>query len=92
MVLAEAMAAKLAIVASSSGAIPEVAASSARYFSPGDWVMLAEILGDVLSLPTGQSGPEADRATAAAAARYSTQAAAARIAAAYTEVLAGRGA
>jgi glycosyltransferase involved in cell wall biosynthesis len=90
MVLAEAMAAKLAIVASSSGAIPEVAASSARYFSPGDWVMLAEILGDVLSLPTGQSGPEADDATAAAAARYSTQAAAARIAAAYTEVLAGR--
>jgi glycosyltransferase involved in cell wall biosynthesis len=90
MVLAEAIAARLPILASSSGAIPEVAASSARYFSPGDWLMLAELLHHVLAPATGQGDREAQDSTVAA--RYSTQAAAARIAAAYTEVLAGRAA
>jgi glycosyltransferase involved in cell wall biosynthesis len=81
MVLAEAMAAGVPIVASSSGAIPEVAGSQARYFSPGDWVGLAEALRHALSTrarPSGRGGE-----------LYSTEAAAARIAAAYDEVLAG---
>jgi glycosyltransferase involved in cell wall biosynthesis len=81
MVLAEAMAAGTPIVASSSGAIPEVAGSHARYFSPGDWVNLAGTLGEAL--------PHAERPSGGGAGRYSTEAAAARIAAAYDEVLAG---
>jgi glycosyltransferase involved in cell wall biosynthesis len=79
MVLAEAMAAGVPIVASSSGAIPEVTAGRARYFSPGDWVTLAEILREVLS--THQRPDEQG------VARYSLEAAASRLAAAYTEVL-----
>jgi glycosyltransferase involved in cell wall biosynthesis len=82
MVLAEAMAAAVPIVASSSGAIPEVAGDAARYFSPGDWVGLAERLREALSSEAGPDGSEAER--------YSTGEAAARIAAAYDEVLAGR--
>jgi glycosyltransferase involved in cell wall biosynthesis len=79
MVLAEAMAAGVPIVASSSGAIPEVTAGSARYFSPGDWVTIAEILQEVLSThaPLNEQG----------VARYSLAAAANGLAAAYAEVL-----
>jgi glycosyltransferase involved in cell wall biosynthesis len=82
MVLAEAMAAGVPIVASNSGAIPEVAGSEARYFSPGDWVGLAGILREVLT-----SGA---RPRGGASELYSTEAAAARLAAAYAEVLATR--
>jgi glycosyltransferase involved in cell wall biosynthesis len=49
MVLAEAMAAGAPILASSSGAIPEVAGARARYFVPGDWPALATLLRDVLA-------------------------------------------
>jgi glycosyltransferase involved in cell wall biosynthesis len=79
MVLAEAMAAGVPIVASSSGAIPEVTAGRARYFSPGDWVAIAEILREVLSTQErpGEQG----------VARYSLAAAASGLAAAYAEVL-----
>ncbi len=84
MVLAEALAAGLPIVASSSGAIPEVTGDAARHFSPGDWVGLARTLKEVLS----HSGPAPG--AAAAADRYSTDAAAARLVAAYDELLAGR--
>jgi glycosyltransferase involved in cell wall biosynthesis len=79
MVLAEAMAAGVPIVASSSGAIPEVTAGRARYFSPGDWGTIAEILREVLSTHErpGEQGVE----------RYSLAAAASRLAAAYAEVL-----
>jgi glycosyltransferase involved in cell wall biosynthesis len=82
MVLAEAMAAGAPIVASSSGAIPEVTAGAARYFSPGDWVTLAERLREQLADGTG-------RTAAGQTERYSTEAAAGRLAAAYDEVLAG---
>ncbi len=41
MVLPEAMAAGLPIIASSCGAIPEVAGDAAQYFAPGDWRELA---------------------------------------------------
>jgi glycosyltransferase involved in cell wall biosynthesis len=85
MVLAEAMAAGLAIVASHSGAIPEVLDGHGTLVPPGDWRALAEALA---------SGPLA-RAPGARAAypeallrRYSLDAAAERLAAAYDRVLA----
>lgn len=81
MVLAEAMAAGTPILASTSGAIPEVTGENASYFSPGDWPALAGLLRGALSTAASRhpaaGGPE----------RYSTQAAAERIAAAYAEVL-----
>ena len=82
MVLAEAMAAGTPIVASSSGAIPEVAGHAARYFTPGDWLALAQTIAQVLSSRDSQpkAGPPHD---------YSTEAAAARLAAAYDQLLVG---
>lgn len=88
MVLAEAMAAGLPILASSSGAIPEVAGPHARYFTPGDWPTLAEQLAVQLAEP-GSSWPRAHQNKAMS---YSTEAAAAGLAAAYDDVLAGSGA
>jgi glycosyltransferase involved in cell wall biosynthesis len=81
MVLAEAMTAGIPILASSSGAIPEVAADAARYFSPGDWVALAQRLHETLSAP--------DHLSIRVTERYSTTAAAERIASAYDAVLDG---
>jgi len=49
MVLAEAIAAGLPIVASTCGAIFEVAGPQASYVAPGDWLGLARALGAVLS-------------------------------------------
>jgi glycosyltransferase involved in cell wall biosynthesis len=90
MVLAEAMGAGVPILASSSGAIPEVAGTSARYFSPGDWptlaTQLAEQLGQAHSTPAGTTPA---RTGAHGATPYSTEAAAARLAGAYAELLAG---
>ena len=43
MVLAEAMAARVPIVASASGAIPEVVGDDADLFEPGDWLGLARL-------------------------------------------------
>ncbi len=83
MVLAEGMAAGVAILASSSGAIPEVTGEAARHFRAGDWVGLAGLLRRTLTEPSGSAGKRD--------ARYSTAAAAAGIAAAYGEVLAGAG-
>lgn len=87
MVLAEAMAAGLAIVTTTSGAIPEVlAGTSADLIAPGDWMGIAQALA---------AGP-LDRPPAARAShsnelirRYSTAAAAERLAAAYDRVLDG---
>lgn len=73
MVLAEAMACGLPIVASSSGAIPEVAGPQAAYFAPGDWLGLAARLREVPRSRLAYDGLE----------RYSVQAAAGRLAAAY---------
>jgi glycosyltransferase involved in cell wall biosynthesis len=83
MVLAEAMAAGVPILASSSGAIPEVVGDAGRYFSPGDWATLAQLLGE---LPIDGRRPAIEQAQ-----RYSTQAAAERLAAAYDELLAPEG-
>lgn len=85
MVLAEAMAAGAPIVASASGAIPEVLeGSGAPFFRPGDWIGLAELLGEQLARParTRVAYP------AELVRRYSHEAAAERLAAAYECVLA----
>jgi glycosyltransferase involved in cell wall biosynthesis len=86
LVLAEAMASGLAIVASTSGAIPEVlAGSSAALFRAGDWMEIARLLaaGPLLAPPAARVAypPEL-------VARYSTHAAAQRLADAYDRVLA----
>jgi glycosyltransferase involved in cell wall biosynthesis len=78
MVLAEAMASGAPIVASDSGAIPEVAAGGARLFAAGDWLGLAEQLA--ATLDEGRAGVQRDP-------RYSTARAAEGIAGAYEELL-----
>ena len=84
MVLAEAMAAGLPIVASSSGAIPEVVGSDGLYFTPGDWLGLAQQLarGPLARPPGTRAEYEAERLV-----RFSSTAAAARLVAAYDRVL-----
>lgn len=84
MVLAEAMAAGLPMILSTSGAIPEVAGEQAAYAAPGDWFAMARALADgPLSRPPG----ERVRYPADILRRYSTAASAERIAAAYDRVL-----
>jgi glycosyltransferase involved in cell wall biosynthesis len=84
MVLAEAMAAGAPILASTSGAIPEVLGRSARLFAPGDWIELARLLAEgPLANPPGvraDHDPELVQ-------RYSVEAAADRLRAAYGRVL-----
>lgn len=80
LVLAEAMASGLAIIASTSGAIPEVLDDGARYVAAGDWMGLArELAAGPLARPPGER-VEHDPARLE---HYSTVAAAARLAAAY---------
>jgi glycosyltransferase involved in cell wall biosynthesis len=86
MVLAEAMAAGLAIIASTNGAIPEVVAGSpADLVRPGDWMGIAQALAaGPLDRPPGERvayPPELVHG-------YSTTAAAGRLAAAYDRLLA----
>jgi len=78
MVLAEATAAGLPIICTATGAIPEVAGPEAAYVPAGDWVGLAEALAE----PKGPSQPQRERAS-----RFSAEAAAERLAAAYDELL-----
>lgn len=79
MVLAEAAAAGTPIVASQSGALPEVAAGG-QLFASGDWIGLARVLGDIIRSPRPPV-TELDE-------RYSVDAAAERLATAYDDVLA----
>jgi glycosyltransferase involved in cell wall biosynthesis len=85
LVLAEAMAAGLPIVASSSGAIPEVVGNSGLYFSPGDWMGLARALaeGPLAGAPGERAAHPRELVQ-----RYSSAAAAERLAAIYDRVLA----
>ena len=46
MVIAEAMAAGVPAILSTSGAIPEVAGDKATYFPPGDWMAIARALAE----------------------------------------------
>jgi glycosyltransferase involved in cell wall biosynthesis len=78
MVLAEAMAAGAPVVASASGAIPEVVGDGGALFRPGDWPSLAGALTD--------PPPPADPAWVRD--RYSLAVAAERIERAYGRVLA----
>jgi glycosyltransferase involved in cell wall biosynthesis len=84
MVLAEALCAGAPIAASSSGAIPEVLAGQAPLFAPGDWLGLARLLADgPLAVPPGTRASY----DPAVVQRYSSEAAAERLAAAYDELL-----
>jgi glycosyltransferase involved in cell wall biosynthesis len=84
MVLAEAMAAGAPILASSSGAIPEVLGPNAPLFAPGDWLELARLLreGPLAQPPGTRAEHDADFVR-----RYSLEAAAARLRDAYRRVL-----
>jgi glycosyltransferase involved in cell wall biosynthesis len=86
MVLAEAMAAGLAIVSTTSGAVPEVLeGSGAQLVAPGDWPGLARALAEgPLSRPPGTRVSYPPQLIT----RYSTAAAAARLADAYRGLLA----
>jgi glycosyltransferase involved in cell wall biosynthesis len=85
MVLAEAMASGLAIVTTTNGAIPEVVAgASVDLVAPGDWMGIARALAaGPLSRPPGARVEYPTELVW----RYSTAAAAARLAAAYDRVL-----
>jgi glycosyltransferase involved in cell wall biosynthesis len=86
LVLAESMAAGLRILASQSGAIPEVCGDAADYFLPGDWMTLARRLADgPLTRPPGERVEH----PAELVRRYSTDAMAERLTAVYERVLAG---
>ena len=84
MVLAEAMAARLPVVASSSGAIPEVLQGYGQLFAPGDWVGLADALaaGPLASSPGTRREDDSDLVQ-----RYSNAAAAERLGDAYAELV-----
>lgn len=86
LVLAEAMAAGLDIVAATSGAIPEVLAGTGRALvPPGDWMAIAEaLLGGPLRRPPAERVEYPDQVVE----RYSTRAAGARLAKIYSELLA----
>ncbi|MBJ7471696.1 MAG: glycosyltransferase family 4 protein, partial [Solirubrobacteraceae bacterium] len=73
MVLAEAMAAHVPVLAASSGAIPEVVGEDGTLFAPGDWQQLAQLLADgpLAGEPGTRRVPSAERIE-----RYSTSAAA----------------
>ncbi len=81
MVLAEAMAAGLAIVTTTSGAVPEVlSGAGAQLVAPGDWIGIARALAaGPLRRPPGERVSYPPELVS----RYSTSAAADRLAAAY---------
>jgi glycosyltransferase involved in cell wall biosynthesis len=84
MVLAEAMAAGAPIVASTSGAIPEVLGPGASLFAPGDWLGLARQLREgPLSRPAGERVEHDPELVD----RYSVDAAAERLRAAYRRLV-----
>jgi glycosyltransferase involved in cell wall biosynthesis len=84
MVLAEALAAGVPVLSAASGAIPEVLDGAGTLFEPGDWPCLAERLAALVAQP-----PRRERHDELLA-RYSAEAAAARLAEAYERVLSER--
>jgi glycosyltransferase involved in cell wall biosynthesis len=87
LVLAEAMAAGLAIITTTNGAIPEVVrGSAATLVPPGDWMGIAKALAEgPLSRPPGARVDHGDELVE----RYSTTAMARRLASAYDRLLVG---
>ena len=85
MVLAEAMAGHVPVLAAASGAIPEVVGDSGTLFAPGDYAGLAAALerGPLAQAPGARRAPEPQRLE-----RFSSTAAAARLRAAYDRLLA----
>jgi glycosyltransferase involved in cell wall biosynthesis len=84
MVLAEAMASGLRVLASTSGAIPDVGGDAFTYFSPGDWVALAHALATgPLARPPGERAAYDPALTE----RYSDRAAAERLRVSYRRLL-----
>jgi glycosyltransferase involved in cell wall biosynthesis len=86
MVLAEAMAAGLDILATESGAIPEVLQGEGTLFAPGDWLGLADRLAEG---PLGRPPGERVSYPSELLRRYSTGAMAERLVASYDRVLSG---
>jgi glycosyltransferase involved in cell wall biosynthesis len=84
LVLAEAMAARVPIVAAQSGAIPEVCGDAAAYFLPGDWLGLAKRLADG---PLSRAPSERADVPTDLVRRYSIDAASGRLAAVYDRLL-----
>jgi glycosyltransferase involved in cell wall biosynthesis len=84
LVLAEAMVAGLALVVSTSGAIPEVVGPTGAYVAPGDWMGIARALADgPLRRPPGARVEHpAERVE-----RYATSAMAGRLADAYRSLV-----
>jgi glycosyltransferase involved in cell wall biosynthesis len=81
MVLAEALAAGVPVLAAESGAIPEVVDGAATLFPPGDCAALAGLLADLTrEAPRRETHDDLVR-------RYSIEAAAERLGAAYARVL-----
>jgi glycosyltransferase involved in cell wall biosynthesis len=87
MVLAESMAARVPVVVSRSGAIPEVVGEEGTYFDPGDWMGIARALagGPLKGEPAARRDYPEERVR-----RYSVDAAAGRIADAYDSLTAAR--
>lgn len=85
LVFAEAMAAGLPIITTTSGAIPEVVGDAGDYFAPGDWLGLARKLSDG---PLSRAPAERVAHATERVSLYSTEAMAERLAAAYDRVLA----
>ena len=83
MVLIEAMAAGVPVIASSSGAIPEVVGTAGQLFAPGDWRGLADRLRDTLADPAPHAVAEPEHVE-----HFSARAAAGRLTAAYEELVA----
>jgi glycosyltransferase involved in cell wall biosynthesis len=87
MVLAEAMAAGLPLVVSASGAIPEVVGDNAELFVPGDWMGLARALAaGPLARPLAARVDYPEELVS----RYSTGAAAERLAEIYDRAVYAR--
>lgn len=86
MVLAEGMAAGLDILAAESGAIPEVLDGQGTLFASGDWPRLATLLREG---PLARTPGERVTYDAGLIERYSTRAAADRLATAYDGLGAG---
>jgi glycosyltransferase involved in cell wall biosynthesis len=84
-VLVEAMASGTLVLASASGAIPEVLGGQGALFSPGDWRALARLL---LDGPLAERRADGGSYDSEALARFSTAAAAERLRAAYRSLLA----